>query len=250
MYPEIRFSADFAIPTYFLILSLVFSFLVIFVFQRAQKMNWDVDRALHLCLLIMVGGFIGGRAMHVLYEQPEIYFANPVYIFQFWRGGYVFYGGAIAAAVACGFYLWRLKDSFLKWADFFTPAISLGYGLGRLSCFFAGCCYGEASVLPWALRFAGGQATRHPTQMYTTLWEVFAFAILVQLEKKSFFKSRTGLIFSIYLAWHSLGRLWIESFRDDFRGHLYGGLSISTWISFGLFGSALWLVQLSARPRS
>jgi phosphatidylglycerol:prolipoprotein diacylglycerol transferase len=247
MYPEIRIASDLIIPTYFLVLSLVFSFVVILVYRRAQKLKVDVDRALHLCLLIMVFGFLGGRAMHVFYEQPQIYFENPSWVLQVWRGGYVFYGGALAATAACAIYLWRMKDSFLKWADFFVPAIAIGYSLGRLSCFVAGCCYGKACILPWAVRFAGSQATRHPTQAYTTLWEFAGFSFLILLERKDFFKTRIGLLFFIYLAWHSLGRIWIESFRDDFRGHLIAGLSISMWMSFILFGLSLCAIAQKLR---
>ena len=249
MYPEIRFSAEFAIPTYFLFLSLLFSFLVVYVFRRAQKLKTNVDLALHLSLLIMAFGLIGGRALHVLYEQPKIYLANPELIFQIWQGGFVFYGGAIAATLACAVTLYRRHENFWAWADFFAPAVSLGYGLGRISCFLAGCCYGKACVLPWAVKFQGGMATRHPTQLYTTAWELIGFAVLIYLEKKTELRKKYGLLFSGYLVWHALGRIVIELYRDDFRGDLIAGISLSSWISFGIFGAGLWLLFDRSRQK-
>lgn len=238
------------LPIYFLILSGVYTLLVFLTYFRSQKMKKETKIALDLGLILMVAGFLGGRLLHVVYEEPQFYSGNPLAIFQFWQGGFVFYGGFITALLGCLVYLKIQKQSFFEWADFFAPIIALGYSLGRWSCFFAGCCYGRACDLPWAVRFEWDQnmVLRHPTQIYASLWELGVFGLLTLFEKK---KKNTGMIFSLWLVLHGIGRLMMEYFRDDFRGAFYGGLSISSWISAGVISIGFFfLLAAQKRPLS
>lgn len=229
MQPEL-----FGIPTYFIYLSALFSGLVVALPWWAKKQNQDVLQALNIGLILMVMGFIGARLFHVLYESPEIYKQDPALIFAFWTGGFVFYGGAITAFVAATAYVKIKNLDFLSWADFWAPIVALGYGLGRVACLLAGCCYGRSCDLPWAI---GG---RHPTQIYAMISELIVFAILILLIpifKKS--PQKKGMLFLLWLVLHTSGRLLMEYFREDFRGDFYAGLSISSWISLVILSIAL-----------
>jgi phosphatidylglycerol:prolipoprotein diacylglycerol transferase len=44
----------------------------------------------------------------------------------------------------------------LALADLVAPGVLLGMGLGRIGCFFTGCCYGDTCQLPWAVTFPWG----------------------------------------------------------------------------------------------
>jgi phosphatidylglycerol:prolipoprotein diacylglycerol transferase len=201
-------------------------------------------------LAVMLGALIGSRLMHVFYEDPHYYWAHPTDILRIWVGGYVFYGGAVSAT----FFFWLVtrwrKQSFLVWADFTSPVIALGYAMGRFACFFNGCCFGQECHWPWAIVFPDGPASvpmipRHPTQIYTSLWELGVLFILLSLEKRR--HRSPGLIFFAYIGLHGLGRLWIEQLRADYRGAELLSLSISTWISLGFIlisGVALWKLSL------
>lgn len=245
MFPEIRITDSIILPTYLVYLSLLYSFLVYWVYRSAIQQKVDLKIAMDISLCLMVGGFIGGRSLHILFEMPDYYFNNPSQILQFWQGGFVFYGGFVTA-LACGWtYLKIKKIPFLPWADFFSKVVALGYGLGRLGCFFAGCCYGRACTAPyaslWAVQFPWDteQIPRHPTQIYATLWEFLAFAGLIWLSKKT---KKAGTVFYTWLILHGLGRMMMEYYRDDFRGDLIFGFTISSWISFIIFSFGL--VQL------
>ena len=37
--------------------------------------------------------------------------------------------------------------------DVFAPGIALGHVVGRFGCFFAGCCCGKPTTVPWAITF-------------------------------------------------------------------------------------------------
>jgi phosphatidylglycerol:prolipoprotein diacylglycerol transferase len=181
--------------------------------------------ALDAALIVMVAALVGARLFHVLYENPEIYRANPWAVFYLWNGGFVFYGGALLAAV-CGFAFvhWKVPREQLNYLDLFAPVASLAYALGRWGCFFAGCCYGRYCDLPWAVN------GRHPTQLYASFWEIGTVLILLGFEKKS---PARGRVFFLWLILHAIGRILMESFRDDFRGPNFL-FSVSTWISLGV----------------
>ena len=145
-------------------------------------------------------------------------------IFQFWNGGYVYYGGMLSAMIASLIFLNRKGENFLRWADFMAPALSLMYGLGRLACFFEGCCYGKACTLPWAVNGL------HPTQLYMVIAELVVFNIITKLKVEF-----NGKIFFIWLMLHSFCRFAIEFYRDDNRGLMLGNiLSVSQVISLVL----------------
>jgi phosphatidylglycerol:prolipoprotein diacylglycerol transferase len=221
---------------YIAYLSLLYSFLILYSVKKAKWENRDLKITLDLDLILMIFGFVGARLMHVFFENPEHYVQNWWQVFAIWQGGFVFYGGALLAAGASFLYLLYKKQPILDWLDFFAPIIALGYGLGRISCWIAGCCYGKYCDLPWAIE------GRHPTQIYATVWELVVFAILVFFRKKL---RTAGVLFSIWLCLHSIGRMLMESFRDDFRGDLIFGMSISSFISLVLFSASVtMLVQL------
>ena len=240
MFPEIRITDSTAIPTYLLYLSLLYCFLVYYVVRKADALKKDTRTALDLGLILMVGGFVGGRLLHVIYEMPDYYWEDLSRIYKFWDGGFVFFGGFVFALAGCTFYVWKKKLSFFEWADFYAPVIALGYGLGRLSCYLAGCCYGRFCTAPWATQFPWDthHIPIHPTQIYAVIWELAVFGLLVSLPRVRRF--RTGFLFSLWLILHGIGRLMMEHYREDFRGDLILGLSISSWISLGIILLGTW----------
>lgn len=233
MYPQVTLFSE-TIPTYFVFLSLLSCGLIIYVRSRAFFLNLDARLALNLGAIIMAAGFVGARLFHVLYEYPRYYINNPIAIFYYWQGGFVFYGGVLTALLACWIYLDKQKQSLLRWLDFYAPVIAVGYGLGRISCFLAGCCYGKYCEL-----FNGP----HPVQLYVTAWELVVYAVLILLERKTRARERFGLVSGVYAIFHGIGRIGMEAFRDDDRGALIAGLSISTWISILVIIAGIFLVK-------
>jgi phosphatidylglycerol:prolipoprotein diacylglycerol transferase len=218
------------IPTFYLVISLSVTFILLLINSELnQKPKIDRKMTFDITLIAMIVGFLGARLTHVFYEEWPFYYEFPLEIFKFWKGGFVFYGGFIAAFAAVYVYLKAKKQNIYFWADFFAPYIGLSYALGRIGCFFEGCCYGTHCDLPWAV------AGRHPTQLYMSLAEVLLLAALVFWRKKKIDLLKPGLVFLTWLCGHALNRFIIEFFREDDRGALIADLSISQWISVGLF---------------
>ena len=223
------------IPTFYLVISLSVTF-VLLLLNAALANNPKIDRKItfDLALIIMVTGFIGGRLAHVFYEEFAFYQEFPLEIFKFWKGGFVFYGGFLLSLISVFAFLRFKKQNFYVWADFLAPYLGLTYALGRIGCFFEGCCYGSHCELPWAI------ANRHPTQLYMVVAELVLVAAIVLLNKKK--QLTTGLVFLLWVCGHSINRFVIEFYREDDRGALIMNLSISQITSALILVSALTLI--------
>ena len=137
MYPIINFGL-FQIPTFHLIISISISIALLYLsYLVNQNKNYSRKIAFDLALLSMFTGFIGGRLLHIIYEAPQYYLKFPSQVFQFWNGGFVYYGGLIAAFFACFLFLKTNKENFYHWADFMIPVFSLSYAFGRFTHFSA-----------------------------------------------------------------------------------------------------------------
>lgn len=228
---------------YYLVISLVICICLIWLSKRVRQQRLNAKIALDSSIIIMLASLVGARLFHVLYESPEFYFDNPMAIFYIWNGGFVFYGGALLA-VLCGIIFIHKKAplDLAKYLDLFAPVASLAYALGRWACFFAGCCYGKYCDLPWAV---GG---RHPTQLYASFWELGCLSLLLALETSSQ-RKKAGQIFFLWISLHAIGRLIMETFRDDFRGPT-AGFSISSWISLAILAIGIIGLLRTRRIRS
>lgn len=222
------------LPTFYLVMSLALLTVLSFLSSRIEKnKNFERKTAFDLALVIMIFGFIGGRLFHVIYEEPRYYLRFPLQIFQFWNGGYVYFGGMLSALIASHVFLKRKGEKFLRWADFMAPVLSLIYALGRLACLFEGCCYGKACNLPWSINGL------HPTQLYMVIAELVVFTVILNLKMR-----REGQIFFTWLMLHSASRFAIEFYRDDDRGFMVENLlSISQIISLLLIGLSLFFLK-------
>jgi len=233
LYPFIQLTDSISLPSYFLMITLVYCLSIIYVLKRAARLKMDRNLALDISLAIMIGGFICARLFHILYEKPHYYLKAPLEVLKFWNGGFVFYAGAIGAVLS-GLVLLKIrKEKFRPWLDFYAPIGAFGYGLGRFACLLNGCCYGNHCDLPWNLD------GRHPTPLYASLWEFFILAVLVIFERRKsnlFFKGlrQPGELFFLWIGLHAIGHILMETFRADDRGAEPLGMSISTWISIGL----------------
>lgn len=237
------------IPSFFLIISLGLSALVFYLSYRIKILKKKPSLAYDIALLLMVSGFAGGRLLHILYEALPTYKADPIKLFFFWDGGFVFYGGFLLCLIFGFLFSYYKKISFFEWADFFTPLFSLAHAIGRFGCFLAGCCYGEFCNLSWAIN------NRHPTALYLSIGELCIFGFLFFAEKKSIYPQK-GLLFLKWILLHSLLRFNVEYFRADFRGDLIdagvlGVLSISQVISIILaLGSLCLYIWIMYKSRN
>jgi phosphatidylglycerol:prolipoprotein diacylglycerol transferase len=143
------------------------------------------------------------------------------------------------------------------WAvsDAFAPGIALGHVIGRMGCFFAGCCFGKATDVAWAVTFTSEYAAQnvgtplniplHPTQIYEAVAELMILATLLLLERRG--RGFPGRTFWSYMLLYGVTRFIIEFYRGDPRG-MVGALSTSQFVSVLLVPMSIgMLVFLSRR---
>ena len=66
----------------------------------------------------------------------------------------------------------------VKTGDSFAVPVAAAVGVGRLGCFYAGCCYGTPTSLRGASCFPRSILPRHPTQLYEAAFHLTAAAVL------------------------------------------------------------------------
>ena len=202
---------------------------------KAQKEGIPFERIIDLFFLTVLSAVLGSRLLFVLINF-DLYRDNPLGMFKLWEGGLVFYGGLVLAAAVAILYLRFRKLPVWKVADFFAPPIALGLFFGRLGCFFAGCCYGKETSLPWGVTFTDGHSLAplnvflHPTQLYDAANGLGIFLFLKWWEGR---KTFDGQIFWLFLLLYSGGRFFVEMFRGDPRGFMFNGL-VSTSQGLGI----------------
>jgi phosphatidylglycerol:prolipoprotein diacylglycerol transferase len=113
--------------------------------------------------------------------------------------------------------------------DFFALALPAGEAIGRIGCFYNGCCYGTESRLPWAVHQHG--AWRHPAQLYSSVVALTIFLVLLGIELLGELK-REGDLFRLYLVLFGTSRFLLEFVR--WRESLVLGLSPMQWFCLDL----------------
>jgi phosphatidylglycerol:prolipoprotein diacylglycerol transferase len=157
------------------------------------------------------------------------------------------------AVVVALWYIRRVGLPLWTTCDVFAPGIALGHVVGRMGCFFAGCCYGAPAGVPWAITFTDPFAAAnvgtplnvplHPTQLYEAGAEGLILGILLATETRG--NRFAGRTFWLYMLLYAASRFAIEFYRGDPRGTV-GVFSTSQFISVILAPLALvMLVYLS-----
>lgn len=223
--------------------------------RAARRAGLDGDQMTALCFWLVVAALFGSRLAYVIATPDEFAREGWARAFAVWKGGLVFYGGLLAAAATMALWAHRRGFRFFALADLLAPPLALGHALGRLGCFFAGCCFGRPSGAPWALRFpdaslafqdmvARGQLSSsadatpplHPTQLYEFVVELVLFVALSRFAPRKRFD---GQVLCLWLLAYAPARFAIELLRGDPVRGFVGPLSIAQLVSLPLAAAAL-----------
>lgn len=235
----------FDVYTYGVMLAIAFTVALGVAIHRARVSGISPDKISDLSIVLLIGGIVGSRLLFILEEWPD-------YVGHFWEmfdvreGGLSISGGLILAFFAGWWFVRKHKLDFWKTADVISPAIPVGMGLGRVGCFFNGCCVGTSTTLPWAVVFTANKqylGPRHPTQLYEMALDLGIAALLAF----GFKNEKPGVAFLWCAILVSAARFAIEFLRAD--AIPVGPLSLVQWICLGtiLVAGAL-LLKMSHQP--
>ncbi|MCF8111679.1 MAG: prolipoprotein diacylglyceryl transferase [Desulfobacteraceae bacterium] len=254
MFPVVFEYGRFVLYTYGFFIAVGFIAAIWLVRREGNRLGLDPNRLTDLCFYLVIASIFGSRLFFVALNY-EYFIQAPLEIFKIWSGGLVFYGGFIAGFVAAIALARVYRLPLGKIADIAGLAIPLGHFFGRLGCFFAGCCYGNPTDLPWAVTFTHSESMAeplyvplHPTQLYSAAANLFIFLVLMGLRKKKRFH---GQVFLLYIFSYGVLRSVIEVFRGDDRGGFvmdFLSVSQTIGISIAVFSLAV-LVFLGIKAR-
>lgn len=200
----------------FIIIGLViFSALFLSDPKRSQLISTD-DYFNGLSLAIITG-LIGGRSLFVITHWKIIkHWWN---IFEFWVGGFSLLGAVIALLLIMPLYLKKRKIKIVRLLDLVAIYAPLLQSISRVGCFFAGCCFGLPTSLPFGVinneceipEFA--HKPLHPTQLYSALALLIIF--LLQYFVLQYYFKKPGQLFCSYLFLMSAERFINDFWRAD-----------------------------------
>ena len=254
MYPELFRIGPIAVHSYGVLLALSFILGIILAAKKADKRGINGEDVVNIGFVILISSVVGARFFYVIFHLSEF---RGRWIYTFWPiqedgtiglGGLILLGGFVFAFVASMVYIMIKKLDFWKLADSVAPSIALGIFLTRIGCFLNGCCFGKACDLPWGVRFphnspAGavmGDAYLHPTQLYSSLYGLIIFTILMLLDRRKVFH---GFLFGIFLVLYGISRFTVDFFRYyESQMFIIDGIEFNQLISILMLISGLGII--------
>ena len=172
--------------------------------------------------LMILFGILGAR-IYFCCLNPEYYFSHPLEIFDIREGGLSIHGGIVGGILSIIIMSYRSKISFRKLIDSLSCGIILGQAIGRWGNYFNSEAYGlPVASQNWGLyvpvQSRVSEFTEfsfyHPTFLYESILNLFAFVILVYIFCR-FGRKYSGLTFFAYLILYSVIRFFMEFLRVD-----------------------------------
>lgn len=242
----------------------------LFVMQwRARQIGFPRERVFDIVFAAMVGGIIGARLFYVVINWSH-FRVRLLEIVMIQKGGLVFYGGFIGAALAILFICRKHKLDPWQVADLTALGVPTGQAFGRIGCLINGCCFGQPTQgllgityhnppheTVWYIQQEKGLLTPDmadqlslgnghfhclpvvPVQAYQSLTNVAILIFLIIMAPR--IKHR-GRLFSLFLMLYGIGRFLNEFNRGDYLER-YAGLTIAQVICLFVVpaGIALWI---------
>jgi len=237
MHPILFTIGPITIYSYGVMLALAVLVCTYFLSLDAKRYNISQETAYDLVFWCMLWGILGARIFYVFIEW-DYFSTNLLEIPMLQKGGLAWQGGFLGGALAGVWFARRKKLSLRPLLDLAAPYIALGQSIGRIGCFFNGCCYGKP--VAWGIYFPAHNAKLIPTQLFETAGLFIIFLILKKAQTKP---HQAGFIFVLYLWLAAIERFIIEFYRAD-HDLLWGSLSLAQYVALGVFAAGLILMNV------
>lgn len=217
---------------------------------RHKKHNISKDDIMFSSCYAGIGLVIGAKLLYIITITPlliknwDILIADIRILLNAISGGFVFYGGLIGAIIGYYIYCKKYKIDIIKLIDLMAPSIPIIHGIGRLGCFFAGCCYGMHYEGPFHVIFEHSLAAPNgvplfPTQLVESICNLLAGIGLLIYAKRI---RKPGRVIGVYIIYYSIMRFLLEFLRGDISRGIILNLSTSQIISLLLLPIGLYFI--------
>lgn len=192
----------------------------------SKKRNLKSDDILILALFVFPCAILGARIYYCVFSGRAY---SLLEFFKIWEGGLAVYGSIIGGLIGGVIYCLIFKKNFLVLFDVVVPALALGQAIGRIGCFFGGCCYGilaKESLQFFPISVLHDGEWHYATFFYESLWNLIGMIVLLFVFNHA---KKDGTTSGAYLVWYGIGRALIEGIRGD---SLYiGSIKVSQLLS-------------------
>lgn len=194
-------------------------------YQPKDLVPGQVDSFL---LYAVIGVVVGGRLGQVLFYKAGYFMHHPIEIFQVWRGGMSFHGGALGLLAAALIFCYRHKTSFWALVDVVAVVAPIGLGLGRVANFINQEVYGLPTTVSWAVVFPHVDSLpRHPTQLYEAAIEGVLLFIILRIVYHIWHK-RLAMTSALFAVVYAIGRMMIEPLKETTP--IWGDMSMEVFL--------------------
>ncbi len=228
---------SYGIPTFTVLLwlgAVATIILAIIVLEKMEKMKKsEVNR------LLLLGGIAGA-----CFGFFAVFFNSLFHSIkrgELTVGGITWLGGVIGAFPVAVWLFSKFskgkKQSGFYLLGLLIPAVCVGHAIGRIGCFFAGCCYGKPTDGIFGVQFPLLNHKVYPTQLFEAVFELVLFTVLILT-----FKKTKKYYLPIYLIAYGVFRFFLEFLRGDDRGGTGFALSPSQLMSIIIVVAAVIMI--------
>ena len=215
-----------AMVTLGMAVALVLQFLVISAEHLALGPVWTVS------LVAIVAGIAGAKVWFIVLHRREHRIE-----------GWCIQGFIAGATLAAAILLAVLEVPAGVFLDVTAPGLLVGVAVGRVGCFFAGCCGGPPTASRWGVWSSDQRvgARRIPTQLLESVLALsLGLGVLVAVLGHG---PTGGAFFVAGLAAYTLGRQGLLRLRAEPRKTRLGGLATSALASLVLIAAIVLLAR-------
>lgn len=177
----------------------------------------------HIMPVIVIGAIIGSKIPVALSYGP--------------RPEILLFGKSLFGALIGSFFAMRIFKLFkgIKgyFGDRFVIPICISAGIGKIGCFFYGCCGGTETNFAFAMINTFGEKA-HPVQLYEAAFQFLAAGLFYYFHRKNKYQSTH---FIMYIVIYMIFRFIVEYIRIEPKAlwglSVYQGMSILFLPFFG-----------------
>lgn len=204
---------------------------------RCKREKLDSNNLIIIITTSIGGAILGAKLIYILVSYHPMQIMNDIKVGNYnflTGGGLVFYGGLIFGILGAEAGAKIAKTKLQLFEKSIVPCIPFGHAIGRIGCFFAGCCYGIEYKGIGNVRYPNSitgidpNVTLFPVQIVESITSICVGILLLQYSKKQICKYNTIILYWILYA---IERFLLEFLRGDLERGVYIGLSTSQWIS-------------------
>lgn len=212
-------SLGYTIPMYDLLVFIGVFCMIVYVVKRLDHQDGYSKKQTNRIVFIILGSLLFALAFSFLLDGVFHSIKEGE-----WTFGTVSFLGALIGGFAAFLFLMKVfyregNKDMRKIANTLITGVVLAHAIGRIGCFFAGCCYGIPTESYLGVIFPHGHAHEafpdqsiYPTQLFEA---GFLFILFILLNKIQYFKHKE---LEVYLIGYGIWRILIEFIRGDNRG--------------------------------